>query len=329
MKGQEIQSALRKGRFATNDSSTNPVSIQPNTPDRSSPKRVTVPSLPRRSNKKRKKTKLAIKGYGRSGTIQSRTSTSSLLLQRWTTSHWLHVFPATINVFDSKKKMKKWQALNNAKEGESSVKSAMQKKLVQKSLNFDTQGKLQRKIDMYERKGTGTDVKSQVMTNITSYVMEDVRSKYYKRNTALLHTCKISYLSHTGRTIVAAFGSSEPAELKKIRSISRYCIRLVRKASESPRTSSDGDHKSTFSGMTHGAMSAVSTTHYGEVTMTNKTKKSWRRKKHRASLHKYGNDAESFCSGASRSVDRHNIEVEEGPKSIFAADRAQSWVRGN
>jgi len=353
MKDQQIQSALRQGRFATNNSaSPDPEpsllddSLQSNSPANRSPsspsKHVTIPSQPPRTygvpplsptSKKRKKTILSIKGYGRSGTIQSRTSSSSLLLQRWTTSHWLHVFPAEILIFDSEEKLKEWKAISDAENGESSEKDAMKAKLLQKSLNFDRQGNLQRKIDMYEQKGTSKTVPvatHQVVTTGTNYIMEDVRSKYYKRKGPLMHTCKISYFSHTGRNIVAAFGSSKPDELKKIRSISRYCIRLVRKASESSRKSPRyGDNTSTFSGMTHGAMSAVSGTHYGEMTMTKKAKKRWGRKRNRAILHDYANDAESVFSGASKSIGRDSIETDDNPRSPLSASSTHSWVRGN
>jgi len=313
MKEQKMQSALRKGRFATHDNFRDGLQSKN---DSSPDKHVTVPlllptihniPLPPISNK-RKNTSLATKGYGRTGIIQSRTTTASLLLQRWTNCHWLHVYPATINIFDTEEKMKQWKTLNN--DENSSNIDPLKAKLVKKSLNFDTQGKLQRKIDIYEAgRGNGkkdTNAKyNQVISGIKNYAMEEVRSKYYKRNSPLMHTCKVSYLSNTGRNIVAAFGTSDPAELKKIRSIIRYCIRLVRKASKPSSRKPQryaGDNASTFSGMTNGALSAVSATPYGEVTMTAKTKQSWKRKRGRSHFRGYKSDGESIFSGASKST---------------------------
>ena len=343
MQEQQMQSALRKGRFATHDefrdndeSSHGFQSKNSSSPD----KHVTVPLvLPTIHNipstpisSTRKKTTLAIKGFGRSGTIQSRTTTASLLLQKWTASHWLHVFPATIKIFDTKEKMKQWKTLNNA--ANSNNNGALKSKLVQKSLNFDTQGKLQRKIDIYEAgRGEGKDTNAkynQVISGIRHYAMEEVRSKFYKKNNPLMHTCKVSYLSNTGRNIVAAFGTSDPAELKRIRSIIRYCIRLVRKASKPSRKplTHAGDNASTFSGMTNGAVSAVSATQYGEVTMTAKTKQRWTRKRARSHLRGYKSDGESKFSGASKST---GIAGDDYPSAIspLSGKSARSWVRGD
>jgi hypothetical protein len=340
MQEHQMQSALRKGRFATHDESRDDGESK----NFSSPgKHVTVPLVLPTIHKipstpisnTRKKTSLAIKGYGRSGTIQSRTTIASLLLQKWTASHWLHVYPATIKIFDTKEKMTEWKALNNAANNNNN--GALKSKLVQKSLNFDTQGKLQRKIDIYEaERGEGKDTNAkcnQVISGIRHYAMEEVRSKFYKKNSPLMHTCKVSYSSNTGRNIVAAFGTLDPAELKRIRSIIRYCIRLVRKASKPSRMplSHPGDDASGFSGMTIGALSAVSATQYGEVTMTAKTKQTWsRRKGRRARSHfcGYKSDGESIFSGASKST---GIAGDDYPSAMTPSSghRAQSWVRGD
>ncbi len=83
-----------------------------------------------------------------------------------------------------------------------------------------------------------------------------------------------------GRVIEAAFGSTEADDLKKVRSVIRYCIRLVRKSSNSKgRKPRCAGGMSVISGMTKGAMSTVSRTEYGEGTMTKQAIK--RRKKRR------------------------------------------------
>lgn len=181
-------------------------------------------------------------------------------------------------------------------------------RLVLASINFDSQGTLKRKIGMFESKknGKGNDnnapgigvvpesyndgrytkktMVADEFANIgfpsKTFVMEEVRSKYYKRNGPLMHTCKITYCTNLGRVIEAAFGSTQPVELKKLRSVIRYCIRLVRKSSKSKkRKPRFADGTSVFSGMTKGAISAISTTDYGEATMT---KEAMRRRKRRA-----------------------------------------------
>lgn len=249
--------------------------------------------VPESSSPRRKKNffnkKIAIQGYGKSGTIQSRTSGTSILLHRWNHSFWLHVYPATLVLFDSNEKMQRWKEYYHQDEQngigihDKSGNYHARKKLVQMSINFDTQGHLERIIHQYKQQtisqGTTTaPFLTQNITRIANYALEEVRSKYYTKTGPLMHTCKVSYLSNTGRSILAAFGSTQVDELKRIRSVIRYCIHLVKKASKLQRKNSkcfDDTNNSTLSGVTASAMSALSTTKYGEATMTEKTVTRW------------------------------------------------------
>ena len=286
-------SAIRVGRF--NSYSNN----APNSPSASiatSSKKVQLPMEPStqvfnyiaekdesREPRNKNTLRLFIKGFGKSGTILTRCTASSIFItKKWTKSYWLHVYPATIKIFDSKEKMEEWKKVYDPENPNSTNNSA--KKLFIKSINFDTQGKLQRKIARHQEKAKG--VKTTQDPNAFNeyqyggplcYAMEDVQSKFYRtQKNEVLHTCKLSYCSNTGRTIAIAFGSADSNELKNIRSIMRYCIRLVRKVSKkrpavssSKSTSSPRitDDVSVMSGMTHGAMSVVSATEYGQGTM--------------------------------------------------------------
>jgi len=103
------------------------------------------------------------------------------------------------------------------------------------------------------------------------------------------HTCKITYLSSSGRTIAAAFGSTESADLKQFRATVRSCIKLVIKYTTKKRkqrniaNEGNGDNTiysgSTMCGtdMSGAGFSAVASefshTVYGRNTMTPETLK--------------------------------------------------------
>jgi hypothetical protein len=259
------------------------------------------PQSPNRRNKNNKT--IAIRGYGQSGMIQSRTSVTSLLLHRWNQSYWLHVYPASLVIFDTEEKMKQWKDyydedhLNGIDLNGKSGHFHARKKLIQIWIDFDTQGQLQNVINMYElrqraehsssgdcqstleRNSISTSASSSgTITTIAKYAMEEVRSKYYSRKGPLMHTCKISYLSNTGRSILVAFGSTEVEELKKIRSVIRYCIKLVNKATKVQRETrlklTHDKNSSALSAVT-GLSAAVSVTKYGDATMDNRTANKW------------------------------------------------------
>lgn len=261
--------------------------------------------------KRQNKQTIPIKGCGQSGSIQSRNTTTSLLLNRWNQSYWLHVYPASLVIFDSEEKMKQWKvyyekdACNGISLNDKSSNRHARKKLIQMKIDFDTQGQLQSVINRYElqqqtsQHSSFSDGQSSgmvstvtasapscVITTIAKYAMEEVRSKYYSRKGPLMHTCKISYLSNTGRSILVAFGSTEADELKKIRSVIRYCINLVNKASKVHRgmrsKSTLLDKNSTALSAVMG-MSAVSGTKYGEATMDGPTAMRWGKRKRRMS----------------------------------------------
>jgi hypothetical protein len=184
-----------------------------------------------RPRKKDKKSKWQTRGHGKSGCIQSRTGATPFVLQRWTNSYWLHVYPATLKIFESEEKMNQWKAMDLDEDydstsseesipeaGDSGCGSGKFKKgkhrLVLASINFDSQGTLKRKISMFESKknGKGNDNTAPESSDVPesyndgrytkktmvadefansgfpskTFVMEEVRSKYYKRNGPLM-----------------------------------------------------------------------------------------------------------------------------------------------
>mmetsp|Transcript_12840 Transcript_12840/g.19252 ORF Transcript_12840/g.19252 Transcript_12840/m.19252 type:complete len:328 (-) Transcript_12840:214-1197(-) len=239
------------------------------------------------------------RGFGRSGPIQSRTTTSSLLFKKWSESYWLHVYPATVNIFENKETMELWKgATDDDREHKKPIK-----KLVKLSINFDTLGRLQAQVDEHNRRkaedatdtGLGeeaSDVPRKDFIGVPyHYIMEEVRSKFYSRNGPLLHTCKISYFCHTGRTINSAYGSADPTDLKRIRSVFRYCIRLVAKAEKHFQRKKSQDRTTTISdgasiisgvsGMNKSTITALSNTHYGEQTMSEKELLRHKKRRHK------------------------------------------------
>ena len=178
--------------------------------------RHTFASDPSPPRARKMKTKLATTGFGKSGIIKSRTGAAPLPLQRWSSSYWLHVYPATLKVFETEEKLNEWKRLRTISMSTSASASASsstyrngvedsksENKLVLYSINFDSQGKLQRKIDSYqakeEREHEGKrsevapdryDIKQNIANDLglnhIKYVMEDVRSKYYSRKGPLM-----------------------------------------------------------------------------------------------------------------------------------------------
>jgi len=245
-------------------------------------------------NSIKKKAIPPINSFGKAGKIFCRTSPCALLLRRWTESYWLHVHPTTILLFKSKKDMEKWKALESesevhGEEGRFTSGHKKKEKLIHWSINFDTSGIVHNKMIKAERKKCKRmnipppKSKSKVNDNTLPpilYAMEEVRSKYYDgRKGPLFHSCKISYLSTSGRTLAAAFGSSEPSELKTLRATVRYCLKLVTKYTKKRGRREHGivggtvDSGGTLlSGVGYSAVaSEFSSTVYGRQTMTEST----------------------------------------------------------
>ena len=129
---------------------------------------------------KQKKLEYPTKGFGKSGTIQARTTACSIIFKNWSNSVWLHVFPATIKLFESEEKMQQWK---DASKKERNKKGSKINKLVKFSIDFDTTKKL--KHSKRQTKKSGVDgSKSSAFTDLyrpIHYVLEEVRSKYYQR----------------------------------------------------------------------------------------------------------------------------------------------------
>lgn len=249
---------------------------------------------------KKKKATPTIGSLGKEGKIMCRTSLFTILLRRWTDSHWVHVHPTTILVFKTKESMEEWKILHRAGEGADN-NSNKSNKLIQWSIDFDTSGVVYKRMVKAEKKKcklmnipppksrTKVDDSYNYIPPVT-YAMEEVRSKYYNGRTApLLHTCKISYLSSSGRTIAAVFGSTDSPDLKQLRATIRYCIKLVfkytskkRKQSNAPIQGNGDNDNTVYSGSTMGGTqvsgagyshvaSEFSNTVYGRNTMTPST----------------------------------------------------------
>lgn len=182
-------------------------------------------------------------------------------------------------------------------------------KLVKTKINFDTTGDLVKKMKKLEEKnrkllkenanianannnqesvGSGSHTLkkkkkkvSDVNQNILpiNYIMEQVRSKYYRKDDPLMHTFKISYLGLTGRNVSAAFGSSKPQEVKRLRAVIRDVIHLSKKASkkQSKKDKNDiyNDNASSMFKVSNAKseVTALSNTVYGRNTMTNQAAK--------------------------------------------------------
>lgn len=244
-------------------------------------------------------------GFGKFGPIEFRSDRTSMILKKWSKGCWLHVFPATINMYESMEDMEQWKELHEASLSTGIALDAKTKKFLNKfvkmSINFDTTGDLQKKVKKMEekkKKANGGDgsvgsgslslkqkkvADSSALLPIT-YVMEEVRSKYYKKNQPLMHTCKISYLGLGGRSIAASFGSTTPEELKRLRAVVRGITRLTKKATKKrgggKKVRMPGDAESTLTGMlknqhissAKSEVSALSNTVYGRNTITAKTR---------------------------------------------------------
>ncbi len=212
MKETTVKSVLRQGRFAS------PLSADgaPNQPigrglgvaplngehfdefATTNGKKVGLPgTVPIQTSGKtngKRSMRFHVKGYGKSGPIQSRTNATSLLLKRWSDSYWLHVYPATVNIFENKEKMEEWKDASD----EDKRKKASVKKLVQLSINFDTKGWLKEQISAYkkshqdEAREEEPSISSETENDLQfiglpyKLLMEEVRSKYYPRKTKLL-----------------------------------------------------------------------------------------------------------------------------------------------
>jgi len=245
---------------------------------------------------KKKKDTPTIGSLGKEGKIMCRTSFFTLMLRRWTDSHWIHVHPTTIIVFKTKECMDEWKDLHMSGE----VGNKRSEKLVQYSIDFDTSGVVRKRMEKAEKKRCKLmDIPPPKRAKVDDsynyvppivYAMEEVRSKYHNgRDGPLIHTCKISYLSSSGRTISVAFGSMESSELKQLRATIRSCIKLVLKYTNKKRkqnnSANEGNGDNTvYSGSATGgtqisgtAYSAVasefSNTVYGRNTMTPSTLK--------------------------------------------------------
>lgn len=244
-------------------------------------------------------------GFGKFGPIEFRSDKTSMILKKWSGGYWLHVFPATINIYESMEDMEQWKEVNEASLSTGIPLDANTKKFLTKfvkmSINFDTTGALQKKVKKMEEKrnkanggdgsvGSGSrSLKQKKVADSSAfmpvtYVMEEVRSKYYKKNQPLMHTFKISYLGLRGRHIAASFGSTTPDELKRLRAVIRGITKLTKKATKkrggSKKVRMPGDAESTLTGMlknqhinsAKSEVSALSNTVYGRNTITAKTR---------------------------------------------------------
>lgn len=137
-------------------------------------------------------------GYGKSGKIDFRANQFAILSKKWTKGgYWLHVYPATINLFNSLKDLETWKELDTTFQNDSDSLDMNKKKymnqLLKKSINFDRTGALKKKMIKLEEKISGIRTsKKKVADNENeialrkTYIMEEVRSKYYYQNDHLM-----------------------------------------------------------------------------------------------------------------------------------------------
>lgn len=75
--------------------------------------------------------------FGSSGSILSRTTTSSKLLRKWQPSYWVHLLPATLLVFRSEQDFQKWKEERN---GDWSTTISRKSRKLLLDVDFDTLG---------------------------------------------------------------------------------------------------------------------------------------------------------------------------------------------
>lgn len=191
-------------------------------------------------------------GLGQSGRILSRTSTSALLLRRWTESYWVHLYPASLLFFRSQEEFVRWRTNRSGTGGPISINcnkvDSPQDKPVKWAVDFDTMGVLKKKKkrkkkekketkEKSEDAGSGKEKKSKqdknelVSKNVgqraCKYSMEDVRSKTYERKGPLLHGFKLERWTNVGTNVAAAFASADPHETKALRKVIKSCLKLT------------------------------------------------------------------------------------------------------
>lgn len=171
-------------------------------------KETTTETAPNNTNSQHfKKPIIPSSGYGKFGQINFRADNLAMICKKWTKGgYWLHVYPATINLFDNLQDMEEWKKLNDSKtcsintndKNHSSIDMKTKRymnQLVKKSINFDTTGELKKKMMKLEEKCSGnrTSRKKNKLTNGSqnnalpkTYIMEEVRSKHYHQNEPLM-----------------------------------------------------------------------------------------------------------------------------------------------
>ena len=89
------------------------------------------------------------------------------------------------------------------------------------------------------------------------------------------HTFKISHLGFAGRNVTAAFGSTVPQDLKRLRAIVRKITALTKKVTGKRSRKKGNDEDDAISGMynvrtARSELTALSNTVYGRNTMNRK-----------------------------------------------------------
>ena len=125
---------------------------------------------------------MAKETYGKHGPIQYRTTIKSLLFKRWSHGYWLHVHPAKIYIFKSLSDLEKWKELHDT--SLLLCHSKLMNKLVRAYINFDT-------TDAFSTSSNQTDHNYNCGNSSNggipvTYIMEDVRSKYYHKKENLM-----------------------------------------------------------------------------------------------------------------------------------------------
>jgi hypothetical protein len=202
-------SSLRTIRVFNHHHDGNPHPYAPQ--DRMEP-RISPPSTQERALPK---TSFPSSGLGKSGQIEARHCTRTIVFRNWSTQYWIHEYPVTIHLFDTMEDREVWSRSYwkrhpPASASASSPTSVMEFKdqdddrqdLIQFSINFDTQGHLQKRMDKVERKRNkilgldgnnkkisdeGKEYKDFQSNLVKKYVMEDVRSKYYSKSGPLMY----------------------------------------------------------------------------------------------------------------------------------------------
>jgi len=157
-----------------------------------------------------------------SGHLLVRHTRVSLALRLWKEKTWLFVKPATVLMFATKEDSLLYH--------DPSLSSDQKSRLVKFALDFDTTGKLKKKMKKKHRSFENPPIptSSRPIHNVV-YIISDINSKSYRNSMAPLHYFNIREISDMGSRVLAKFASADYKTVKNIHGILKKCTKKVYK----------------------------------------------------------------------------------------------------